>query len=489
MRRSEARATAEPSHPLESIKENLEAFAIAIVMALVIKHFCVEAFKIPTGSMYPTLMGDDQSVRRVGDRILVNKLAYLTSGPDRWDVIVFRYPLDKSRNFIKRVTGLPGERLRILSGDIWVKGPGDAPWRIATKPERARNELFFSVYPPTGPAHGDDFPLRIGNMWSSETPNAWRAEAYDRLEFAGGEEATLVYKRKIGDYSKSDETVDPGGAGARDVRVRAILKPEGPATVTLSWRSSPGIVCEMRLATAGQAETSALAVSRSGGEATRKDVAFVLPTGVETPVEMECVDGEAVVRVGGKEWRLPQGRRIDDPGDYGSDDQRLAIRAAGAATSVLQMRIERDLWYGDMNDLDPEKDGVQIPDDGYFMLGDNTLSSSDSRAWKKDCLVLKDGTKICWDGSTSPTASRPQTWRSDSDVRRPRAFRDRPGTLRHVTDVEGVERWWFREDEDSTQDPPSEPVPFVRRDMIVGRAFLVFWPLLPGFPHRLKFIH
>ena len=60
--------------------------------------------------------------------------------------------------------------------------------------------------------------------------------------------------------------------------------------------------------------------------------------------------------------------------------------------------------------------------------------------------------------------------------------------IRHVVDVQGIERWWDAIDEDHDQ-KRSEPLPFVHRDMIVGRAFFIFWPLIPHFPNRLGFIH
>jgi signal peptidase I len=120
-----------PRHPW--FRENLEAITVAIIMALVIRQYCVEAFKIPTGSMAPTLLGGDASLfssddagggrsEPVGDRILVNKFVYLLREPARWDVIVFKYPLNNTRNFIKRLVGLPGETLEIRDGDIYVNG-------------------------------------------------------------------------------------------------------------------------------------------------------------------------------------------------------------------------------------------------------------------------------------------------------------------------------------------------------------------------------
>ena len=77
----------------------------------------------------------DQDANFSGDRLLVSKYAYSFEDPDRWDVAVFKYPGNSQTNYIKRVVGLPGERLRIFDGDLWVKEPdGAEPYTIARKP-------------------------------------------------------------------------------------------------------------------------------------------------------------------------------------------------------------------------------------------------------------------------------------------------------------------------------------------------------------------
>lgn len=116
---------------LEAIKEPI-VFEIAkalfpiIVAVLILRSFLVEPFKIPSGSMMPTLL--------VGDFILVNKYAYglrlpvtntkiLDIGhPQRGDVVVFRYPRDPSVDYIKRVIGLPGDTIRYHDKQLYVNG-------------------------------------------------------------------------------------------------------------------------------------------------------------------------------------------------------------------------------------------------------------------------------------------------------------------------------------------------------------------------------
>ena len=108
------------------IREYIEAFAVAIVLALIIRTFVVQAFKIPSGSMEPTLL--------VGDHILVNKFIYgehipFTDtkildfrDPKRGEIIVFVYPKDESKDFIKRVIGVEGDTIEIKDKKLFING-------------------------------------------------------------------------------------------------------------------------------------------------------------------------------------------------------------------------------------------------------------------------------------------------------------------------------------------------------------------------------
>jgi len=106
------------------VREYIEAFAIAIVLALIIRAFVVQAFKIPSGSMEPTLL--------VGDHILVNKFIYGIRipytdikifdfrKPRHGEVIVFIYPKDESKDFIKRIVGVEGDKVLIRDKKIYL---------------------------------------------------------------------------------------------------------------------------------------------------------------------------------------------------------------------------------------------------------------------------------------------------------------------------------------------------------------------------------
>src|SRR3954462_6930124 len=190
-----------PAPPVKShaVRETVESIVIAFVLAFLFRTFEAEAFVIPTGSMAPTPMGPQQGVyfpkwgyryqvsaseeesevpgrptanciagmcpmchyvlpmrpdlpegvpekhqgkiaaqpSYNGDRILVNKYLYTFADPNRWDVVVFKFPGDAKVNYIKRLVGLPGDNLRIYQGDVFVArkaNPVDSDYEIIHKP-------------------------------------------------------------------------------------------------------------------------------------------------------------------------------------------------------------------------------------------------------------------------------------------------------------------------------------------------------------------
>ena len=115
------------------LREYVEAIAIAVLLALVIRTLIVQAFTIPSGSMMDTLL--------IGDYILVNKFLYgpelpLTDyrlpalhPPRRGDIIVFKYPQDEKRDFIKRIIGTPGDTVQVRGQQVLINGqPLEEPY-------------------------------------------------------------------------------------------------------------------------------------------------------------------------------------------------------------------------------------------------------------------------------------------------------------------------------------------------------------------------
>lgn len=140
-------------------REYAESIIVAILLALVIRTFVVQAFKIPSGSMEDTLL--------IGDHLLVSKFIYGTKipftdtkilkirDPKRGDVIVFEYPEDPSKDFIKRVVGLPGDVVEGKDKKVFVNGqPFENPHEIHKEKDiipKARNPRD-SFGPVTVPA-------------------------------------------------------------------------------------------------------------------------------------------------------------------------------------------------------------------------------------------------------------------------------------------------------------------------------------------------
>ena len=110
-----------------TVREYAESIGIAVLIAVLLRFFVLEAFKIPTGSMIPTL--------EVGDHIFVNKFIYglrvplsneswfaRWGSPERGHVIVFRYPKKPSKDYIKRVVAIAGDKVMVRGHDVWVNG-------------------------------------------------------------------------------------------------------------------------------------------------------------------------------------------------------------------------------------------------------------------------------------------------------------------------------------------------------------------------------
>jgi signal peptidase I len=128
-----------PRKEKSGLRENIEAILVAVVLAMFIRTFVVQAFKIPSGSMKETL--------KIGDHILVNKFVYGVKlpfidktvvpikEPKRGDIVVFKFPEDPDKDFIKRVVALEGDTVEIRNKKVYVNGKYvDGAFAIHTDP-------------------------------------------------------------------------------------------------------------------------------------------------------------------------------------------------------------------------------------------------------------------------------------------------------------------------------------------------------------------
>ena len=466
--------TTEKSHRRAPWRDNIEAFAVAVIMAVVLKYFVLEAYKIPTGSMQPTLMGNDET--GINDRVLVDKLSFMFRDPRRFEVATFKYPLDRAKNFIKRIVGMPGEQLWIAHGDVWTRKDERQPWKVLRRPRPVQEETWKQL-----------------DLSREADPATW----------AGENQAASAWKL-------GPRTVDAKGDGrARFVgRAGAIMDnytdgyPRGlQGKIAARGASGQNPVGDLRVAGRVRAEAGCLSVGIELFEGSRRyRIEIPGPAAPETAapsIDVRDLGPQPDARISrtgqGKPYRLPADKEVsfgaqnlddelslDIDGellmaldiDLASDQHSsawLTSRGSGARFSELQ--VYRDIYYTEGRG----ESKYVIPEGHYFMMGDNTQDSSDSREWS---MFVAEATI---DGVTQ-------------ELRGNNRFRENP--IQQQTEQGPM--WWFRDQwgepfvlpsQDFRALPP-ESSPFVPRALMTGRALLVFWPF--SWTHkvaRLKWIH
>jgi signal peptidase I len=427
------------------IREHVEAVVGVVIVILVLRHFCLGNYQIPTSSMEPTLFGNHPEERIRGDRILVDRLAYLTGEPERWDTIVFKYPLDRTKTYIKRLIGLPGEQVRIRGGNIYInREPKGFPprWFLARKPPAGQQDGWQGIFP----------------RCRTETPGTWAP--VDGASFVG---------------TPQDGVLKPAGGGEGWLVYRGRLQARVPEP--FDSRSGPPLG-ELRLVFDAVLDRGALEVDL---DLTARRIRFHLPVG-EGEAEIR-LDGERVAR---GPTPLQAGRRVRlaienvdglltldgggsgpithayDPaaGDRAVERPRLRIGVSeGGTLRMTRCAMFRDIHYIEDSKGVLRRDGpLRVPPDGYFVLGDNCPRSKDSRLWRSVTYRLKSGREITGELGGEEYTRDAET----GEVR----FMDRNGI-----------HWRFSRDELENFDDPGRFAPFVPRECLVGRAFMVYWPL------------
>ena len=165
--------------PKSTAREYFESIVVAVILALFVRTWCFQAFKIPTGSMENNLL--------IGDHLVVNKFLFAPAGPERallpirtirrGDVVVFKSPPEPDRDFIKRVVGLPGETVELRHKKIYIDGTAlDEPYVHYLLPPRPDGEATAfdkreTYGPVTVPA--DNLFVMGDNRDNSEDSRYW----------------------------------------------------------------------------------------------------------------------------------------------------------------------------------------------------------------------------------------------------------------------------------------------------------------------------
>jgi signal peptidase I len=438
------------------VTENIECLAIAVIITLILNIFFLQAYKIPTGSMQPTIFGNEE--RNFFDRILVNKFLYLVSDPERWDVIVFKYPLDQSKNYIKRLIGLPGEEVTIARGDILING------KVERKPENAICSTLKQIFP--GHEEGIDYFHILG---------ASRAEEPDGVVFTGpGSLSTKsrIFARYLDGYdpsyqiSKPEMSVDESqlvgdlrvaftatladGSGCLQVEIRE----SGKEHVFVLQGESLGELSRISTGPCGEDEGEVRALPELRLEAGKSY--HIACSNIDDCLTLR-VDGEEVARCEydypGADWR-PLG-----------NTNRVTFGLEGCGGKIQDIELFRDIYY--LSGKDPLPVTFQVPEGHFFAMGDNTQSSSDGRYWTAAKFIRRDGTELKGNFDRSAT---------------PNPRQGAGGFL--VTDRFGDERY-LAPSMLARRRFDLQAEPFIPRELMLGKALVVFWPIFPHFRWKL----
>ncbi len=549
--------------PREGHRETVEALVVAFILALLVRGFAAEAFVIPTGSMAPTLMGrhkevtcpecghvysvnaseevegvanDRLSERRVhtgicvncrfqtridrdpsfkGDRILVMKFPYDlpflpgASPPNRWDVVVFRYPEEPETSYIKRLVGLPGEELRVWFGDLSIKPPGGDAFRLEHKPLEHQRAMQMLVYDDTHRAR------RLGTpewrRWSAGDPSAWREESedvagsrsYQYVSAASPGWSELRYRHLVPDpdqwnaileerklprsprstlitdfYSYNtnltESSSDLNGSPHYDQK-NAWLQPHWVGDLTLSANlrfDAPGGSVRFELIEGGIANrceidlTSGLATLSHGAKGLRQGASGITGPGTYG-VEFANVDGRLTVWVDGRPIFGDGAVYEDGSGPHAiptqADLSPAAVATRGAAATVSDLVLKRDIYY-------TQKPGITDYET------ERPVDSNDETVWgsrKPNTPVelfdfLSDPAQFEAMGKLTPSEYPigPDRYMMMGD-NSPRSKDGRGWDNKDRLDPDYPDQGW-----DSTLRESWE----VPRALITGKAFFVYWP-------------
>ena len=417
------------------VKENIEAIIIAFIMALVIRCFCIEVFKIPSSSMEPTLLGDltrnhprtsctfgDYHVpgppaeEASGDRIMVTKYFYAFSKVERYDVLVFKFPLNQAKNFIKRVVGLPGEDILIHRGNLYAKKSGEPAFQIARRTLRTQDSIWID------PARRTDGYLHSAqdfkDSWEASTPPGRKAQAdpvIENNELATYEKMkdersiTFAYAHPTSSGSVQRYLDDGQGTPVDDGRLAFEFEITSPRGQVFAEIVNAYGRFEAVLDTEG---SSWLKYYKPGSEkatqaTSQQDIKNVqLAQDKKYKLDLSVFDGIAVVRVnGGERAKIEFITTLEQDKETGrfqvpvteQPERRIAFGARDLTFRVKNLTLGRDIYYRGKNDRDHglrEDEPFPIRPGRYLMMGDNVANSHDSRAWVQRTFTLHDGRQV-----------------------------------------------------------------------------------------------
>ena len=418
------------STTVASIANTFELVITGIILAFVFRAFVVEAFRIPTGSMAETLRGAHFHVRcnrcgykfdvggdyqliaepscpscgyyldkelpvsmSNGDRILVLKCIYQFLEPKRWDVVVFKNPLEPSINYIKRLIAGPGETVELIDGDVYING------RIARKPPQVQEQLWMCVYdndyqpssyvkqseekkpPLDNKLWRQPFENEPGSQWSLNQENA----TVYRLDSPANELNTILFNSSVADDFRVKYAYNSGAEYRRrpvcsDLMVQFYVKSEQNNGQVGAQLSKYEMEYHGRVDLNGRM-TLELTVEGQSVELESLEIE-PLKAGRSSFFRFAVVDHELILQFGQHKLTRDLGRGADDAGDR-SNQIKPHAKISGAGTLALShIKICRDIYYtSDTAVRATEGKSFTLDEDEFFVCGDNSPFSHDGRAW------------------------------------------------------------------------------------------------------------
>jgi len=471
--------------PRRPWRDNVEAVTMAIIVAVMLKYFLIEAYKIPTGSMQPTLMGNQDT--GIFDRVLVDKLSYHYRSPKRFEVAVFKYPLDRSMNYIKRIVGVGPEWLRIQNGDLWRsdRPQNDPPryetdWEILRRPKNVQADTWKAL-DEGAPGRLQWRRLGDASAWEvSEDQILAKGDGSLRLPHSGSfmDDFYDGYKQEVREGLRVRRGILSASNPVGDLRFEAKVTATDACQEVVVELLEGSRVYSFKLpgpaAPAGQtALILASDLSRSARSPLSRDreskleEPWRLPAGSSVEVAVHNLDDRLAMEIDGEEVLSVEVPAATD------QTSNLQLRVTGGEVQFDEVEVYRDIYYLS-NQVKVSR--WYVDEDHYVMLGDNTQDSSDSREWTLARYHLPDVEGVV-EGNYRGEGENPQRVPGGEDGTM-FFFRDEWGTLHSCLDSE-------RRNAAPTNQLRSQ----VPRGMITGRALIVFWPLKPSLKlWRLKWI-